>query len=150
LIVILHLHGSLSDHCDGVKTISAWFTSGTTEQDKIKDYKEQIKQIFDNSKGAYDKVGKLQNAAETVLLLTDKEMKLVNAWIEESDRVKKTINNLTNDQMSDVVGYQDTFKDQIDGLKRAAQKANDSASPEKPSDQDMINAENFLQNLQTS
>merc|ERR1712012_556807 len=32
-----------SDHCDGVKTISAWFTSGTTEQDKIKDYKEQIK-----------------------------------------------------------------------------------------------------------
>merc|ERR1711963_27165 len=138
-----------SDQCDGVKTISAWFSSGTTEQDKIKDYKDQIKQIFDNSKGAYDKVGKLQNAAETVLLLTDKEMKLVNAWIEESDRVKKTINNLTNDQMSDVVGYQDTFKDQIDGLKRAAQKAYDSASPEKPSDQDRINAENFLQNLQT-
>merc|ERR1712223_856573 len=52
-----------SDQCDGVKTISAWFSSGTTEQDKIKDYKEQIKQIFDNSKGAYDKVGKLQNAA---------------------------------------------------------------------------------------
>jgi len=136
-----------SDQCDGVKTISAWFSSGTTEQDKIKDYKEQIKQIFDNSKGAYDKVGKLQNAAETVLLLTDKEMKLVNAWIEESDRVKKTINNLTNDQMSDVVGYQDTFKDQIDRLKRAAQKANDSASPEKPSDQDRINAEQMLQNL---
>merc|ERR1712012_1266265 len=78
-----------SDQCDGVKTISAWFSSGTTEQDKVKDYKEQIKQIFDNSKGAYDKVGKLQNAAETVLLLTDKEMKSVNAWIEESDRVKK-------------------------------------------------------------
>merc|ERR1711962_718924 len=136
-----------SDQCDGVKTISTWFSSGTTEQDKIKDYKEQIKQIFDNSKGAYDKVGKLQNAAETVLLLTDKEMKLVNAWIEESDRVKKTINNLTNDQMSDVVGYQDTFKDQIDRLKRAAQKANDSASPEKPSDQDRINADQMLQNL---
>merc|ERR1712038_1541293 len=136
-----------SDQCDGVKTISAWFSSGTTEQDKIKDYKEQIKQIFDNSKGAYDKVGKLQNAAETVLLLTDKEMKLVNAWIEESDRVKKTINNLTNDQMSDVVGYQDTFKDQVDGLKRAAQKAYDSASPEKPSDQDRINADQMLQNL---
>merc|ERR1712062_690797 len=136
-----------SDQCDGVKTISAWFSSGTTEQDKIKDYKDQIKQIFDNSKGAYDKVGKLQNAAETVLLLTDKEMKLVNAWIEESDRVKKTINNLTNDQMSDVVGYQDTFKDQIDRLKRAAQKAYDSASPEKPSDQDKINADQMLQNL---
>merc|ERR1712062_587366 len=136
-----------SDQCDGVKTISAWFSSGTTEQDKIKDYKEQIKQIFDNSKGAYDKVGKLQNAAETVLLLTDKEMKLVNAWIEESDRVKKTINNLTNNQMSDVVGYQDTFKEQIEGLKKAAQKAYDSASPEKPSDQDRINAEQFLQNL---
>merc|ERR1711922_87725 len=136
-----------SDQCDGVKTISAWFSSGTTEQDKIKDYKDQIKQIFDNSKGAYDKVGKLQNAAETVLLLTDKEMKLVNAWIEESDRVKKTINNLTNNQMSDVVGYQDTFKDQIDGLKKAAQKAYDSASPEKPSDQDRINADQMLQNL---
>merc|ERR1712012_700195 len=136
-----------SDQCDGVKTISAWFSSGTTEEDKIKDYKEQIDQIFKNSKGAYDKVGKLQNAAETVLLLTDKEMKLVNAWIEESDRVKKTINNLTNNQMSDVVGYQDTFKDQVDGLKKAAQKAYDSASPEKPSDQDRINAENFLQNL---
>merc|ERR1711962_1072608 len=136
-----------SDQCDGVRTISAWFTSGTTEQDIIKDYKEQIKQIFDNSKGAYDKVGKLRNATETVLLLTDKEMKLVNAWIEESDRVKKTINNLTNNQMSDVVGYQDTFKDQIDGLKKAAQKANDSASPEKPSDQDRINAEQMLQNL---
>merc|ERR1712012_1308446 len=136
-----------SDQCDGVKTITAWFSSGTTEQDKIKDYKEQIKQIFDNSKGAYDKVGKLQNAAETVLLLTDKEMKLVNAWIEESDRVKKTINNLTNDQTSDVVGYQDTFKDQVDGLKRAAQKAYDSASPEKPSDQDRINANQMLQNL---
>merc|ERR1712200_314596 len=136
-----------SDQCDGVKTISAWFSSGTTEQDKINHYKDQIKQIFDNSKGAYDKVGKLQNAAETVLLLTDKEMKLVNAWIEESDRVKKTINNLTNDQMSDVVGYQDTFKDQVDGLKRAAQKAYDSASPEKPSDQDRINADQMLQNL---
>merc|ERR1711936_64725 len=136
-----------SDQCDGVKTISAWFSSGTTEQDKIKDYKDQIKQIFDNSKGAYDKVGKLQNAAETVLLLTDKEMKLVNAWIGESDRVKKTINNLTNNQMSDVVGYQDTFKDQIDRLKKAAQKAYDSASPEKPSDQDRINADQMLQNL---
>merc|ERR1712223_277517 len=34
-----------SDQCDGVKTISAWFSSGTTEQDKTKDYKEQIKQI---------------------------------------------------------------------------------------------------------
>merc|ERR1712012_1280888 len=31
-----------SDQCDGVKTISAWFSSGTTEQDIIKDYKEQI------------------------------------------------------------------------------------------------------------
>merc|ERR1711962_997136 len=86
-----------SDHCDGVKTISAWFTSGTTEQDKIKDYKEQIKQIFDNSYGAYNKVLKLVQAAETVLIeMEGKEMKLVNAWIEESERVKKTINSLTN------------------------------------------------------
>merc|ERR1712012_955749 len=46
-----------SDQCDGGKTISAWFSSGTTEEDKIKDYKEQIDQIFKNSKGAYDKVG---------------------------------------------------------------------------------------------
>merc|ERR1711962_761685 len=137
-----------SDHCDGVKTISAWFTSGTTEQDKIKDYKEQIKQIFDNSYGAYNKVLKLVQAAETVLIeMEGKEMKLVNAWIEESERVKKTINSLTNDQMSDVVRYQDTFKEQIDWLKRAAQKAYDSASPEKPSDQDRINADQMLQNL---
>jgi len=134
-----------SDTCDGVKTISAWFSSGTTEEDKIKDYKEQIDQIFKNSKGAYDKVGKLQNAAETVLLLMKKEMKLVNAWMEESERVKKTINSLTNDQMSDVVRYQDTFKEQIKGLKKAAQKAYDSASPEKPSDQDRINAEQLFQ-----
>merc|ERR1712062_713256 len=136
-----------SDQCDGVKTISAWFSSGTTEQDKIKDYKEQIKQIFDNSKGAYDKVEKLENAAYTGWDKMKKRRKLVNAWMEEADRVKKTINSLTNDQMSDVVGYQDTFKDQIDGLKKAAQKANDSASPEKPSDQDRINAEQMLQNL---
>jgi len=131
-----------------VKTISAWFHSGTTEKDRIKEYKEQINQIFKNSKGAYDKVLKLQNAAETVLIKKeDKEMKLVNAWIEESDRVKKTINSLTNDQMSDVVRYQDTFKEQIKGLKKAAQKAYDSASPEKPSDQDRINADQMLQNL---
>merc|ERR1711963_1358666 len=136
-----------SDQCDGVKTISAWFSSGTTEEDKIKDYKEQIKQIFDNSKGAYDKVLKLVQTATKVSILMNKEMKLVNAWIEESDRVKKTINSFTNDQMSNVVGYQDTFKDQIDGLKRAAQKAYDSASPEKPSDQDRINADQMLQNL---
>jgi len=131
-----------------VKTISAWFSSGTTEQDTIKDYKEQIKQIFDNSYGAYNKVLKLVQAAETVLIeMEGKEMKLVNAWIEESERVKKTINSLTNDQMSDVVRYQDTFKEQIKGLKKAAQKANDSASPEKPSDQDRINADQMLQNL---
>merc|ERR1711962_798263 len=137
-----------SDHCDGVKTISAWFSSGTTEQDTIKDYKEQIKQIFDISYGAYNKVLKLVQAAETVLIeMEGKEMKLVNAWIEESERVKKTINSLTNDQMSDVVRYQDTFKEQIDGLKKAAQKAYDSASPEKPSDQDRINADQMLQNL---
>merc|ERR1711953_921013 len=136
-----------SDHCDGVKTISAWFTSGTTEQDKIKDYKEQIKQIFDNSYGAYKKLDKLQTAAYTGWEKMKKRMKLVNAWMEEADRVKKTINSLTNDQMSDVVRYQDTFKEQIKGLKKAAQKANDSASPEKPSDQDRINAEQMLQNL---
>merc|ERR1712165_29189 len=135
-----------SDHCDGVKTISAWFSSSTTEQDTIKDYKEQIKQIFDNSYGAYNKVLKLVQAAETVLIeMEGKEMKLVNAWIEESERVKKTINSLTNDQMSDVVRYQDTFKEQIDGLKKAAQKAYDSASPEKPSDQDRINADQMFQ-----
>jgi len=136
-----------SDQCDGVKTISAWFSSGTTEQDKIKDYKEQIKQIFDNSYGAYKKLDKLQTAAYTGWEKMKKRMKLVNAWMEEADRVKKTINSLTNDQMSDVVRYQDTFKEQIDGLKKASQKAYDSASPEKPSDQDRINAENFLQNL---
>merc|ERR1712062_185089 len=136
-----------SDQCDGVKTISAWFSSGTTEQDMIKDYKEQIKQIFDNSYGAYKKLEKLENAAYTGWDKMKKRRKLVNAWMEEADRVKKTINSLTNDQMSDVVGYQDTFKDQIDGLKKAAQKANDSASPEKPSDQDRINAEQMLQNL---
>merc|ERR1712062_387094 len=134
-----------SDQCDGVKTISAWFTSGTTEQDKIKDYKEQIKQIFDNSYGAYKKLDKLQTAAYTGWEKMKKRMKLVNAWIEESDRVKKTINSLTNDQMSDVVRYQDTFKEQIKGLKKAAQKANDSASPEKPSDQDRIDAEQLFQ-----
>merc|ERR1712156_658299 len=134
-----------SDHCDGVKTISAWFTSGTTEQDKIKDYKEQIKQIFDNSYGAYKKLDKLQTAAYTGWEKMKKRMKLVNAWMEEADRVKKTINSLTNDQMSDVVRYQDTFKEQIKGLKKAAQKANDSASPEKPSDQDRINAEQLFQ-----
>jgi len=139
-----------SDTCDGVKTISAWFSSGTTEEDTIKDYKEQINQIFKNSKGAYDKLGKLEQAAFKGWKLMKKERKLVNAWIEESDRVKKTINSFTNDQMLDVVGYQETFKEQIDGLKKAAQKAYDSASPEKPSDQDRINAENFLQNLQTS
>merc|ERR1712062_335097 len=67
-----------SDHCDGVKTISAWFSSGTTEQDTIKDYKEQIKQIFDNSYGAYNKVLKLVQSAETVLIeMEGKEMKLV-------------------------------------------------------------------------
>lgn len=136
-----------SDQCDGVKTISAWFISGTTEKDTIEEYKEQIKQIFKNSKGAYDKVGKLEQAAYTVLRKMKKEMKLVNAWIEESDRVKKTINSFTNDQMLDVVGYQETFKEQIDGLKKAAQKAYDSASPEKPSDQDRINAEQMFQNL---
>merc|ERR1712117_823362 len=136
-----------SDTCDGVKTISAWFSSGTTEEDTIKDYKEQINQIFKNSKGAYDKLGKLEQAAFKGWKLMKKEKKLVNAWIEESDRVKKTINSFTNDQMSNVVGYQDTFKDQIDGLKRAAQKAYDSASPEKPSDQDRINADQMLQNL---
>merc|ERR1712062_40874 len=87
-----------SDHCDGVKTISAWFTSGTTEQDKIKDYKEQIKQIFDNSYGAYKKLDKLQTAAYTGWEKMKKRMKLVNAWMEEADRVKKTINSLTNDQ----------------------------------------------------
>merc|ERR1712223_1297319 len=134
-----------SDHCDGVKTISAWFTSGTTEQDKIKDYKEQIKQIFDNSYGAYKKLDKLQTAAYTGWEKMKKRMKLVNAWMEEADRVKKTINSLTNDQMSDVVRYQDTFKEQIKGLKKAAQKAHDSASPEKPSDQDRINAEQLFQ-----
>jgi len=77
----------------------------------------------------------------------NKRMKLVNAWMEEADRVKKTINSFTNDQMSDVVDYQETFKEQIDGLKKAAQKAYDSASPEKPSDQDRINADQILQNL---
>merc|ERR1711962_12543 len=136
-----------SDHCDGVKTISAWFTSGTTEQDKIKDYKEQIKQIFDNSYGAYKKLDKLQTAAYTGWDKMKKRIKLVNAWMEEADRVKKTINSFTNDQMTDVVGYQETFKEQIDGLKKAAQKAYDSASPEKPSDQDRINAEQMFQNL---
>merc|ERR1712156_1043618 len=136
-----------SDRCDGVKTITAWFSSGTTEEDTIKDYKEQIDQILKNSKGAYDKLGKLEQAAFKGWKLMKKQKKLVNAWMEEADRVKKTINNLTNDQMSDVVRYQDTFKEQIDGLKKAAQKAYDSASPEKPSDQDRINAENFLQNL---
>merc|ERR1712012_464664 len=135
-----------SDQCDGVKTISAWFSSGTTEQDIIKDYKEQIKQIFDNSYGAYDKVGKLQNAAYTGWDKMKKRRKLVNAWMKDADRVKKTINSLTNDQMSDVVRYQDTFKEQIKGLKKAAQKAYDSASPEKPSDQDRINAEQMFQN----
>lgn len=135
-----------SDHCDGVKTISAWFTSGTTEQDKIKDYKEQIKQIFDNSYGAYKKLDKLQTAAYTGWEKMKKRIKLVNAWMEEADRVKKTINSFTNDQMTDVVGYQETFKEQIDGLKKAAQKAYDSASPEKPSDQDRINAEQMFQN----
>jgi len=146
-MVIAAIFDDCSGQCDGVKTISAWFSSGTTEEDKIKDYKEQIKQIFDNSKGAYDKVLKLVQAATKVSILMNKEMKLVNAWIEESDRVKKTINRFTNDQMSDVVGYQETFKEQIDGLKKAAQKAYDSASPEKPSDQDRINAEQMLQNL---
>merc|ERR1712062_189860 len=134
-----------SGECDGVKTISAWFTSGTTEQDKIKDYKEQIKQIFDNSYGAYKKLDKLQTAAYTGWEKMKKRMKLVNAWMEEADRVKKTINSLTNDQMSDVVRYQDTFKEQIKGLKKAAQKAYDSASPEKPSDQDRIDAEQLFQ-----
>jgi len=146
-MVIAAIFDDCSGQCDGVKTISAWFSSGTTEEDKIKDYKEQIKQIFDNSKGAYDKVLKLVQAATKVSILMNKEMKLVNAWIEESDRVKKTIDSFTNDQMSNVVGYQDTFKDQIDGLKKAAQKAYDSASPEKPSDQDRINAEQMFQNL---
>merc|ERR1711962_1791801 len=136
-----------SDQCDGVKTISAWFSSGTTEQDIIKDYKEQIKQIFDNSYGAYKKLEKLENAAYTGWDKMKKRRKLVNAWMEEADRVKKTINSLTNDQMTDVVGYQETFKEQIDGLKKAAQKAYDSASPEKPSDQDRINAEQMFQNL---
>merc|ERR1711962_392949 len=125
-----------SDRCDGVKTITAWFSSGTTEEDTIKDYKEQIDQILKNSKGAYDKLGKLEQAAFKGWKLMKKQKKIVNAWMEEADRVKKTINNLTNDQMSDVVRYQDTFKEQIDGLKKASQKANDSASPEKPSDQD--------------
>jgi len=134
-----------SDQCDGVKTISAWFSSGTTEQDIIKDYKEQIKQIFDNSYGAYKKLEKLENAAYTGWDKMKKRRKLVNAWMEEADRVKKTINSLTNDQMSDVVRYQDTFKEQIKGLKKAAQKAYDSASPEKPSDQDRINAEQLFQ-----
>merc|ERR1711962_1049230 len=136
-----------SDRCDGVKTITAWFSSGTTEEDTIKDYKEQIDQILKNSKGAYDKLGKLEQAAFKGWKLMKKQKKIVNAWMEEADRVKKTINNLTNDQMSDVVRYQDTFKEQIDGLKRAAQKAYDSASPEKPSDQDRINADQMLQNL---
>merc|ERR1712038_40894 len=136
-----------SDRCDGVKTITAWFSSGTTEEDTIKDYKEQIDQILKNSKGAYDKLGKLEQAAFKGWKLMKKQKKLVNAWMEEADRVKKTINNLTNDQMSDVVRYQETFKEQIDGLKRAAQKASDSASPEKPSDQDRINADQMLQNL---
>merc|ERR1711962_1709928 len=136
-----------SDRCDGVKTITAWFSSGTTEEDTIKDYKEQIDQILKNSKGAYDKLGKLEQAAFKGWKLMKKQKKIVNAWMEEADRVKKTINNLTNDQMSDVVRYQDTFKEQIDGLKKASQKANDSASPEKPSDQDRINAEKMLQNL---
>merc|ERR1712156_892659 len=133
--------------CDGVKTISAWFSSGTTEEDTIKDYKEQIDQILKDSKGAYDKLGKLEQAAFKGWKLMKKQKKIVNAWMEEADRVKKTINNLTNDQMSDVVRYQDTFKEQIDGLKKAAQKAYDSASPEKPSDQDRINADQMLQNL---
>merc|ERR1712156_894198 len=136
-----------SDRCDGVKTISAWFSSGTTEEDTIKDYKEQIDQILKNSYGAYKKLDKLEQAAFKGWKLMKKQKKLVNAWMEEADRVKKTINNLTNDQMSDVVRYQDTFKEQIDGLKRAAQKAYDSASPEKPSDQDRINADQMLQNL---
>merc|ERR1711962_1989011 len=136
-----------SDRCDGVKTITAWFSSGTTEEDTIKDYKEQIDQILKNSKGAYDKLGKLEQAAFKGWKLMKKQKKIVNAWMEEADRVKKTINNLTNDQMSDVVGYQETFKEQIDGLKKAFQKAYDSASPEKPSDQDRINAEKMLQNL---
>merc|ERR1712223_261130 len=136
-----------SDRCDGVKTISAWFSSSTTEEDTIKDYKEQIDQILKNSKGAYDKLGKLEQAAFKGWKLMKKQKKIVNAWMEEADRVKKTINNLTNDQMSDVVRYQDTFKEQIDGLKKAFQKAYDSASPEKPSDQDRINAEKMLQNL---
>merc|ERR1712117_545444 len=68
-----------SDQCDGVKTISAWFSSGTTEQDKIKDYKGQIKQIFDNSYGAYKKLEKLENAAYTGWDKMNKRMKLVNA-----------------------------------------------------------------------
>merc|ERR1712165_610330 len=76
-----------SDHCDGVKTISAWFSSGTTEQDTIKDYKEQIKQIFDNSYGAYKKLEKLENAAYTGWDKMKKRRKLVNAWMEEADRV---------------------------------------------------------------
>merc|ERR1712156_384278 len=136
-----------SDRCDGVKTISAWFSSGTTEEDTIKDYKEQIDQILKDSKGAYDKLGKLEQAAFKGWKLMKKQKKIVNAWMEEADRVKKTIDNLTNDQMSDVVRYQDTFKEQIDGLKKAFQKAYDSASPEKPSDQDRINADQMLQNL---
>merc|ERR1712038_1570238 len=107
-----------SDRCDGVKTITAWFSSGTTEEDTIKDYKEQIDQILKNSKGAYDKLGKLEQAAFKGWKLMKKQKKIVNAWMEEADRVKKTINNLTNDQMSDVVGYQETFKEQIDGLKK--------------------------------
>merc|ERR1712156_713555 len=111
-----------SDRCDGVKTITAWFSSGTTEEDTIKDYKEQIDQILKDSKGAYDKLGKLEQAAFKGWKLMKKQKKIVNAWMEEADRVKKTIDNLTNDQMSDVVRYQDTFKEQIDGLKKAFQK----------------------------
>jgi len=118
-MVIADVFGCLG-FCSGIITTSTWAVSVATVETKIAEYKFELQALEEQAKRALEDLDNLDDVVGLTIETLTTELMLIDNWSRAVEKVEKSLNSFTADQLKEYALYKEKFLTTIGKLKKSA------------------------------